>query len=220
MKVLGRPPGSALPALIGLVLVGAGCSASSPTVVDTRLPTPKSYAGTCRLVGSWCEPVAGRIPRALRRPLHLPRLGPNGTCPTSSGYGIDNNQFGGVALGSGPVRPLIAMSGDLAHGIVAFAHGPGTTWWNAKTIWFSYPRYRGPVFIRGRRLDGPGKTVFGEEPALIDPELPPGSTVNGTNGWREWPGYTFVHSLGCYAWQIDGTAFSYAVVFRAVGGKR
>jgi hypothetical protein len=29
--------------------------------------------------------------------------------------------------------------------------------------------------------------------------------ANGTGGLREWLGGTFVPSLGCYAWQVDGT---------------
>jgi hypothetical protein len=162
--------------------------------------------------------VAGRIPPALERPLRLPRLGRGAKCPTTSGRRIDNGQFGGIALGRGPVEPLIAMAGDLVHGVIAFHHRNG--WWDAKTLWFSRPGYRGPVLIRGRRLDAPGQIVFGEQPSLIDPQLPPGPTLNGTNGWREWPGGTFIRSLGCYAWQIDGSSFSHIVVFKAVRGKR
>lgn len=216
--------------LIALVLAGSGCGGSSskappavrqaPTGASARavgLPTPSGYAQTCRLVSSWCTPVAGQIPRALRRPLRLPGLRRGAKCPTSSGRRLDNGQFGGIALGRGPVEPLIAMAGDLEHGVIAFHRGNG--WWDAKTLWFSRPRYRGPVFIRGRRLDGPGRIVFGEQPSLIDPQLPPGPAINGTNGWREWPGGTFIRSLGCYAWQIDGSDFSRVVVFKAVRGK-
>ena len=162
--------------------------------------------------------MAGAIPDAVRRPLHLPKLGPSGRCPTGSGRRIFNDQFGGVALGSGPVRPLIAaLGGDKKHGILAFDRFG--SWWEVKTLWFSYPHYQGPVLIRGRKLDGSGKIVFGEGPSLIDPQLPPEPTINGTNGWREWPGGTFIHSFGCYAWQIDGTDFSNVIVFKAVKGK-
>jgi len=197
-------------AISSVVLALAGAAAQ-------QLPTPKNYAETCRLVASWCrpEPIRGRIPQALRRPLHLPKLTSDGRCPTSSGLKIVNDQFGGMALGPGPVRPLVLSYGDLAHGVVRFG-GPSHGWWKAKTLWFSDPSYQGPVFIRGRQLGGANKTVFGEAPSLIDPQLAPRPTLNGTNGWREWPGATYLHTLGCYAWQVDGTTFSHVIVFKAL----
>jgi hypothetical protein len=218
-----------LPLLTGLALAGSGCGGSpstAPTAAQrgsagasaVGLPTPRSYAETCKLVGSWCTPVAGQIPSSLRRPLRLRSLERGARCPTTSGHRIDNGQFGGIALGRGPVEPLIAMAGHPERGVIAFHRR--RRWWDAKTLWFARPYYRGPVFIRGRRLDGPDRIVFGEQPSLIDPQLPPGSTINGTGGWREWPGGTFIRSLGCYAWQIDGSNFSKVVIFKAVRQKR
>jgi len=204
--------------LVPLLAGACGSSAAAPAVRSAELPTPAGYAETCRLVGSWCKPVAGKIPAALRRPLHLPKLGSGGKCPTSSGRRFSNDQFGGIALGSGKVRPLIAaLGGHQKHGVLPFHRS--RPWWDVKTLWFSFPRYQGPVFIRGRRIGGEGKIVFGEGPTLIDPQLPPEPTINGNHGWREWPGGTFVPSLGCYAWQIDGTRFSNVVVFKAIRRK-
>ncbi|TMJ95193.1 MAG: hypothetical protein E6G67_07775 [Actinobacteria bacterium] len=191
------------------LLLASGCDSSSntahpagPGTISSRadaarsLPTPASYAETCRLVGSWCLPTTGRIPRELRRPLRLPEL----------------------ALGRGPVQPLIAASGgEQTRGIVPFQRwSGGGHWWSVKTLWFSHPRYRGPVFIRGRRVGGSDQIVFGERPTLVDPQLPPTRTVNGRDGWREWPGATFIRHFGCYAWQVDGTSFSSLIVFKAV----
>jgi len=220
-------------ALLLLVEVAAGWQRSpapraatpvSRASATSDLPTPQSYGETCSLVGSWCDepnPFASRhIPAALRRPLHLPKVRPGGRCPASSGRRIDNDQFGGVALGRGPVRPLVTASavsgGDLQHGVLPFGRVPGTSWRVVKTLWFSEPRYRGPVLIRGRQLGGSAKLVFGEGPSLLDPQLPPGPTPNGTNGWREWPGGTYTRSFGCYAWQVDGTSFSSVIVFKAI----
>lgn len=76
----------------------------------------------------------------------------------------------------------------------------------------------GPVLVRGRRLGADDRIAFGEEPSLTDPQLPPGPTIDGAHGWREWPGGTFLRSLGCYAWQVDGAGFSDVVVFEAVRG--
>lgn len=213
------------------LLLASGCDSSSntahpagPGTISSRadaarsLPTPASYAETCRLVGSWCLPTTGRIPRELRRPLRLPELGPGESCPTSAGHAFKNSQFGGIALGRGPVQPLIAASGgEQTRGIVPFQRwSGGGHWWSVKTLWFSHPRYRGPVFIRGRRVGGSDQIVFGERPTLVDPQLPPTRTVNGRDGWREWPGATFIRHFGCYAWQVDGTSFSSLIVFKAV----
>jgi hypothetical protein len=203
-------------------LRGAPAVARASAALD--LPAPKSYGETCSLVGSWCvtpNPYSSnRIPAALRRPLHLPQVRSGGRCPASAGRRIDNDQFAGIALGRGPIRPLIAASaisgGDLQHGVLPFGRVVGTSWRGVKTLWFSEPRYRGPVFIRGRQLGGSAKLVFGEGPSLIDPQLPPGPTLNGTNGWRQWPGGTYLRAFGCYAWQVDGTSFSTVIVFMAI----
>jgi len=59
---------------------------------------------------------------------------------------------------------------------------------------------------------------MGELPSLVDPQLPPGDipNLNGADGWREWPGATWLRFPGCYAWQVDGDNFSTAIVFKAV----
>jgi hypothetical protein len=174
-------------------------------------------------MGSCSGSPAGQIPRALRRPLHFPKLGLYGACPASIGREIDNTQFSGIALGNGPVRPLIARTGsDLKHGVVAFSRSQGKSrWWVEKIDWFAFPSYQGPILMRGRRLDRAGKIAFGGEPPsgepeLVDPQLPPGPSANGTDGWREWPGGNLIPALGCYAFQIDGTNFSSVIVFRAI----
>jgi hypothetical protein len=186
---------------------------------EPSLPAPPSYGETCRLIGSWCEADqrSGGIPESLRRPLALPSLAPGGRCPTSSGQSFDNGQFGGTALGEGPVQPLLATPVAVAgHGVLVFRPAEQPRWYAIKTLWFARPDYQGPVFIRGRQLDGSHKTVFGEAPVLIDPQMGPGATINGADGWREWPGGTWLRSPGCYAWQIDGTDFSHVIVFEAV----
>jgi len=194
-------------------------AAATPAAAALERPTPQSYGETCSFVGSWCNSPFpnGQIPATLRRPLHLPKVRPGGRCPSTSGRRIDNDQFSGVALGRSSVRPLIAASGgDLVHGVLPFRRIAGTRWWAVKTLWFSEPAYRGPVFIRGRQLDGSAKLVLGEGPSLIDPQLAPAPTPNGANGWRQWPGGTYIRGFGCYAWQVDGTSFSRVIVFKAI----
>jgi hypothetical protein len=179
-------------------------------------------------VSTWCQlsPTPGGVPDALKRPLHLPSVSPGQSCPTTSGQSISNDSFGGIALGDGPVQPLVGSRWWKLNerGVLVFARprrrDPLKSWRSLKTLWFAQPGYQGPVLIRGRQLDGPHETVFGEGPTVIDPQLGPGPTLNGTNGWREWPGGTWLHRPGCYAWQIDGTDFNHVIVFKAVFAKR
>lgn len=186
-----------------------------------NLPAAESYADSCRLVASWCSPGPhpGAIPATLRRPLAIPGLRLDGSCPVTAGQPFSNGQFGGVALGTGPVQPLIPPTGGnrrAAAGILTFGADPlRRGWYRAKTLWFAPPTYDGAVYIRGRQIDGPHVTIFGESPVLADPQLPPGPTLNGMDGWREWPGATWLRTPGCYAWQIDGTDFSEVIVFEA-----
>jgi hypothetical protein len=178
---------------------------------------PTSYSQTCELVRSWCTPpVPGSLPPELRRPLHLPKVAPGQPCPVSHGHSFSNSQFGGFVLGPGLVQPLIAGPHAVSFAVITFRPSYGNGWYAVKTLWFGRPSYQGPVLIRGRRLDAPGRVVFGGTPAVLDPQLPPGLTLNRTGGWREWPGGTWLRSPGCYAWQIDGTDFSTVIVFRAI----
>jgi hypothetical protein len=175
------------------------------------LPAPVGYVQTCKLDSEWCIGAqSGRIPSRLRRPLHLPSASA-GSCPVGPRARYDNGSFGGVVLGRGPVRPIVAA--PIAQGSVTFrASQSSPGWYDAKTLWFSAARYRGPVLIRGRKLDGPGLLGFGSgEPRLVDPQFAPAAG----NVIRQWPGATWITAPGCYAWQIDGVNFSTVVVFRA-----
>lgn len=187
---------------------------------EPSLPAPRTYTETCGLVGSWCqrEPSTGGVPDALRRPLALPRVNVGGACPTTGGQRFDNGQFAGIALGEGPVQPLVAGGGpEVERGRVVFRPYPGRRgWYSTKSLWFARPEYQGPVLIHGRRLDGPEMIVFGEAPSLVEPQLGPGATLNGRDGWRQWPGGTWLRRPGCYAWQIDGSNFSHVIVIEAV----
>jgi hypothetical protein len=183
---------------------------------ERTVPAPQTYADTCRLMSTWCEiqPTPGGIPDALRRPLTLPRVAPGAECPTTSGRQFDNGQFGGLALGEGPVQPLVT-GGPAARPVLSFHAAGSRGWYDTKTLWFASPEYRGPVFVRGRQLDGPRIIALGESPRLMDAQLGPGDTINGMYGWREWPGGTYLRTPGCYGWQVDGTDFSHVIVFKA-----
>ncbi|MBI3745306.1 MAG: hypothetical protein HY264_02040 [Chloroflexi bacterium] len=88
-----------------------------------------------------------------------------------------------------------------------------------KVLWVASSAYAGPVLIRGGRLGAAGAVQFGsgdtgprDEFRLTEPWA---SSQGEEPDWREWPSYTFVPSLGCFAYQIDGVGFTKVIVFEA-----
>jgi hypothetical protein len=152
--------------------------------------------------------------------LRLPSVSRGQACPVSRGRSFHTSQFQVIALGDGLVLPGITVNrpADAAsakRGLLRFQRQQ-RGWFRLKTLWFARPSYQGPLLIRGRRLDAPGQIVMGEGPTVIDPQLPPGPTVNDYNSWRTWPGGTYVRAPGCYGWQVDGENFTTVIVFRAM----
>lgn len=181
------------------------------------LAVPETYQQACASEGPVCLPdTSGPIPAILKRPLHFPVLRPGQQCPATSGSPVSTPAFEGIALGKGPVRPLIAMSGDLRAGVTDMAHV--APWFAFKTDWFSAPSYQGPFIVRATQLGGSGPIAMGETPKAGPLVMPPGPSVNDDKGWRNAPGDTWVRAPGCYAWQIDGLTFSEVIVIRATFG--
>jgi hypothetical protein len=150
----------------------------------------------------------------LRRPMNLPSVAPGAACPVS---GLDETfDFGkyGVAkgVGPGPAWPVgLAQPGS----VLKFEYPPsknsafyGSEWSGNKVLWFVSPAVVSPVLIRGRRLDAHDVLRF------------EWGTVRATElhleGERpDHPSFTRLRAAGCYAYQIDGSSFTYTVVFRA-----
>lgn len=145
------------------------------------------------------------LPRQLMRPLELPPLRAVSRCPVSALHKVSTPDFAGDAVGQGPVEALL---------VGEFTKWPGG-WFGLKTLWFVKPEYSGPVLIRTARIDGFGSAGFGESPSIGHLIVPPGPTLNGSGGYRQAPGATFVQTSGCYSWQVDGTDFSYVMTFQA-----
>lgn len=170
----------------------------------------------------------------LSRPLHLPALVFGGRCPVLSGYTVDNPYFVGDALGKGPVRVLIAQTGDVRHGRPTLGIGGPSPWHALQTLWFAIPGDDGPFVVRAARLGKPGPVAvqadgIGLAPGLGPLTVPAGPTPNsfptptGSSSWagyRTVPGSTWVKSPGCYAWQVDGRGFSEVIVVDAVSPSR
>jgi hypothetical protein len=155
---------------------------------------------------------------SLRGPLHLPQLAAGAKCPVSK---VDRtvawspiNIFGDSGIGPGPAYPglggssgLIYMTRDQQYG------GP---WFGTKVFWYVRPIYRGPLLIRGRRLDGSGRLGFnGSKSAGSELRIAAGQTVSWRGqprGSRGVPSGVRALAAGCYGIQIDGTTFSRVVV--------
>jgi hypothetical protein len=146
----------------------------------------------------------------LRRPLRVPTLGPNRTCPVARpAAGVDFAHYGlARGVGPGPAYPIGYTDGTIA--INWQGNDVDATLWGAqKVLWFVHPRYRGPVLVRGVGLDNPLRVRFGRG------RIPP-AELRLPEGTRDRPSYVRIRKPGCYAFQIDGLTFSRSIVFRAV----
>jgi hypothetical protein len=79
------------------------------------------------------------------------------------------------------------------------------------------PRYRGPVLIRGRQLDGAHLLRFGL--AFVpstELRIARWGSSAGAPGWGFRASSTRLRAPGCYGYQIDGRTFSRVIVFQAV----
>jgi len=207
-----------LPTLISLALAAALVDALTTGAATSGSNLPSTYQQACANEVSVCLPnTRGPIPVSLFRPLHFPKLGPDDNCPTSQGALVRMPRFPKVAIGQGPVRPMLLASGNVHRGIADISpstNAPG--WFGIKTNWFSFPSYQGPIVIRAEHLGGPGRIAFSVYPTTTVLVVPPGPTLNRAGRWRDMPGGTYVKSSGCYAWQVDGRGFSVVIVFKAV----
>jgi hypothetical protein len=157
--------------------------------------------------------------RSLHRPLHVPRIEPGSRCPVSATTKVDLGAQGVQSLpGRGPAYPSLGNDG-----VLEFWYPPlpqqadfyGSGWSGNKVLWWVSARYRGPVLIRGRQLDGPNRLRFDRgKPPRIEIRIP--SSPAAWKGARARASYTRVRAPGCYGYQIDGVGFSRVIVFQAV----
>ena len=163
------------------------------------------------------EPSSPSAVSSLRRPLHLPPLEAGAACSTSHGRSV--SPAFSAAFGPGPVY-AVGLGADALAG--ARVEGG---WYYVKVLWVAQPGLPGPFLVRGERIDGPGEVRFQDGPnpsselpliAIRDTngaQIPATAFTPGQDGWTTWPTYTRVRGSGCYAFQVDGPAFSIAIVF-------
>lgn len=165
--------------------------------------------------------VQTRVWARLHRPLHIPRLLHGRPCPVARVGSATNlvREVGltGTTWGVGPAYPLGAFRPTLFFHKAAGSQNAlaGSKWGWTKAVWLVTSSYRGPVLIRGRRLDG-------RESLRFNPVRTPSSEfriypAKGRlrSGARKVTSFPRLRAPGCYAYQIDGATFSKVVVFEA-----
>jgi hypothetical protein len=194
--------------------------AATPTPGGGSVATPSTGCGTS------CDPATVRA--ALERPLQLPSLAPGQSCPVSptstfpGGAGF-SGEFD--ALGSGP---LFLQPGDPSKPVTL--RFDSKSWASQKVIWVVARDYAGPLLLRGRRIDAPGKLGFAHYLGAVGyPGSGPGDDKAhrdllyvrqglGARGPRvldSFPSGVYAQSPGCYAIQVDGESFTEMIIFRA-----
>ena len=185
-----------LPILL-LALLLSACAPAAPSPVATSLAT--------------LDPAS----QLSLRPLQLLKLEPGTPCPRAHGRQV--NPAYGIAIGDGPVYAAgFGNDGILNVSIPAPTETPfyGSEWSGARVLWLVDPAYRGPILIRGGRLDGSGPLRFdtGAEPL---PELRLDPLSSGSLDWRSRETYTRLRAPGCYMYQVDGLSFTETIIFEA-----
>lgn len=160
------------------------------------------------------SPSAGAVSGLIAKPLRLPKLSPGAPCPVAP---VSNVR---LPVASPRGGPNFYLGGPNPHGGYA---------WN-KTV-YALIGAKGPVLLRGARLDGDGTLKF-DGPAADQRE--PGETLSSHGGVARTfyaavllPGaiqqngstadvfYLYPSSPGCYGLQADGDGFEDVVVFLA-----
>lgn len=200
-------------------LIVGSCSVSKPIQSSPR----SDHSST---------PASANDPwAALRRPLKIPTLPSNGSCPRSLGHEVRTGDAVGSFLGKGPAFPALLVPGRAAYdGRLPAHYDKGEHkhgWYGVKTLWVVKPSSsEAPILVRGGRLGGQGILRFAIEGwgELGDTESLSDGTLIGTefrlesgfdseSGWRHYPSRTLFRSAGCYAFQLDGPSFTRLVVF-------
>jgi hypothetical protein len=138
----------------------------------------------------------------------------------SAAYGV------GRGIGPGPVYPVHFDPRGPDMNVVRLLFPPPPNLagqpseWNAwKHVWVVSAAYQGPVLIRGRELDGPNDVRFGGDIMPPAEHRLPARPRQLAGVFRFERTFTRVRAPGCYAYQIDGTTFSYLVVFEVVAAE-
>jgi len=194
--------GLVLAAFCGLVVAGRLLDLPQ----NQRAPgRPAPATASTRPVSVTTLPVPD--PAVLRRPLRLPGLRPDGSCPTSRLVGppiTPAHRVAAAAVGDGPVYPVLfraSADGRLDPGTVAY--------------WDAPEPVDGVTIVRGHRLGAPTDRIrFQSDQQKVSPTYllnPVVAYPDGRKG-QWWPPTRLHAGSGCYGLQIDGASFSEVLV--------
>lgn len=154
------------------------------------------------------------VTKPERPPLALPKM-KSDECPTSRVRSVRGLRIASVsrhmALGSASSDGILDLGSAL----------PSDDGFRASLLWATRGGYKGPVLIRGDRIDGDADLRFEQDGDIT----PNGPTLYGTpdefhfaRGGFPQPAWSTVVEIpgpGCYAFQIDGRDFSDHIVVLA-----
>lgn len=219
--------GSALLAFLLVLASVPALRAQTQSLLATLFPAQpapairqNSFSGPVIWVGNW-EMLEDR-------PLRFPTLATGAACPATRGQFVNRNI--GVAVGQPPVYALYNV-GSSADGILRYSAAAvfGNTlsaWGGQSVMWVIRPEAYGPVLVRGRQIDGPNALRFNGgvdqqnyvgswSAAPLLSELRLRGSYDAVS-WFYWGSFMRLSAPGCYAYQVDGLAFSYVFIFQAV----
>jgi hypothetical protein len=198
--------------VLALVVIGGLLVAGRLIDLPDRRPPPRPSpppATAAPVVATPPRPRPAVIPRALWRPLRLPALRPDGSCPATPAVGpprTRDHPVAAVAVGGGPVIPVLfrsTVAGRLDRSVVVYWDAPG--------------QVGGVMIVRGHRLGAPGDRVRfqqGSQAATPVHVLDPASAFRAGVEGRWWRFTRLRAGPGCYGLQIDGLRFSEVLVVR------
>ncbi len=150
-----------------------------------------------------------------QRPWLAPALADSAACPVSTPTAFDAQ---GALYGAGPVQLRFAVENSsviFTSPVSAQRWAQGQLPKTTVMTWQATTGYTGPILLRGQQLDGAAQVAFGSTSAPHSGLFI--ATGTGFTSGHERGGSVdpYVDQPGCYALQIDGSDFSYAVVFAA-----
>jgi hypothetical protein len=175
-------------------------------------------AAASLVVGAVHAADANPVGPLQARPVVLPTVSP-GACPVTKRLVHVSWNALPFVQGDGPVALMIVPPVDEA--AIDVGGWPVDTlgYVGQKTPWEISMSYRGPLLIRGRRLDGssPIRFAHGTGDHLTELWWPNVDQLkNHYHGWYGLPSSTLVRKVGCYGFQLDGTNFSEHIIVRVL----
>jgi hypothetical protein len=183
-----------------------------PPAAPASAPPPTSSTVPVQPVPSATRPPR-TFPKALARPLRLPSLRSDGSCPATPPtrdrhLWPSDPQVPTMVLGNGPVYPVLFKTLD------------GGADRRSSVYWIAPKPLAGVAIVRGHRLGVPHDRVrFQDEYHHVTAVeiLDPAAAGQADNGGLWWLTFLLRVGVGCYGLQVDSAGFSEVVVvdFRA-----